>query len=395
MTTSETALPLAELLRRSHRDELLPLARALSVNPEGLGLSQLATALDLTLRRAGGHVLVNILRGGQGPPYGRTLRRVARLVKLKVAPDANDEVIEMALLSASLRAAWERLEPTTRSKAWGVLGMDGEPPTNGRRALDVAKGRLGRSTGYQIAAVLAGSMAARVVTLALLPLAPLGVLGAVWWFGRPRLDSLLPAIVEVARLRQIVRHRITIGIVGSPSSGKDAALKALFGVDTGNVHPIAGSTREVAIHRVQGATALYVVNTPGLGDVEAAVNEETKQVLDHIDLYLYLVNAQGGVQAREKADWDRVVASGRPALAVLNKVDTLRERDRPRLMADVRARLGIEDRQLLAVAFDPLPQLEPAPLGVDGVRAWLREALGELGKDITELQPGGAAPSLG
>jgi hypothetical protein len=101
------------------------------------------------------------------------------------------------------------------------------------------------------------------------------------------------------------------------------------------------------------------------------------------------------VQAREKADWDRVIASGRPALAVLNKVDTLRERDRPRLMADVRSRLGIEERQLVAVAFDPLPQLEPAPLGLDGVRAWLREALGELGKDITELQPGGAAPSQG
>ncbi len=382
---SNPPLPLSELLRRSHRDELLPLATALQVNPEGLGLGKLAAALDLTLRRAGGHIFMNILRRGEGPTYPRVLRSLAKRLSLKLSAEADDEGLEQAISAAVLRTAWDKLETQSRARAWSLLGMDGEAPTNGRRALDVARGRLGRSAGYQIGAVLAGATAARVASLVLLPMGPVGALGALWYFGRPRDGVLLPAVLEVARLRQIVRHRITIGIIGSPSSGKDSALYALFGIQTGDVNPIAGSTREVAIHRVPGATALYVINTPGLGDIDAAITEETRQVLDHIDLYLYLVNAQGGVQTREKSDWDRVVATGRPALAIINKIDTLRERDRPRYLEDARQKLGVPEASFAAVAFDPLPQLEPGPLGVSAVRTWLRDMLTELGKDISEL----------
>lgn len=381
---SGASLPLAELLRRSHRDELVPLALALGVAHAGLGLGALASTLEGALRRAGGHQVMNLLRRGQGPTYPKVLRHAAKRLELKVPPELDDEALEMSLASAVVRKAWDKLEPPARARAWGLLGMDGEPPTNGRRALDVAKSRLGRATGYQLAAVLAGSVA-RFAGLALLPLLPAGALGALWYFGRPRLNTLLPALLEVARLRQIVRHRITIGIVGPPSAGKDAALRALFGIDTGNVHPVAGSTREVVIHRVPGATALYVVNTPGLGDVTEALSEETRQVLNHIDLYLYIVNAQGGVAAREKADWDGVAAAGRPALAIVNKIDTLRERDRARFLEDARQKLGAAPEHFRGVAFDPLPQLEPRPLGIDEVHAWLRARLVELGKDPAEL----------
>ena len=182
-----------------------------------------------------------------------------------------------------------------------------------------------------------------------------------------------------------MRYRLTIGVIGSPSSGKDAALRSLFGVDTGNINPIAGSTREVTILRLPRSTALYLVNTPGLGDVLEAVSEEARQILDHIDLYIYVVNAQGGVQAREKADWEKVVATGRPCLAVVNKVDTLRERDRERYMDDARQKLGVAKENFLSAAFDPLPQLAPGPIGVRPIHDWLAANLTALGKDPTEL----------
>ena len=35
------------------------------------------------------------------------------------------------------------------------------------------------------------------------------------------------AVLEISALRQTVRHRVTIGVVGSPSSGKDAAIGAI------------------------------------------------------------------------------------------------------------------------------------------------------------------------
>jgi hypothetical protein len=130
---------------------------------------------------------------------------------------------------------------------------------------------------------------------------------------------------------------------------------------------------------------LFLVNTPGMGDVMESVTEEARQVLDHIDLYLYLVNAEGGVQARELADYQRCVATGKPVLALVNKVDVLRPRDKDKYLADARAKLGAPEDAFLPVAFDPLPELAPGPIGLPAVHAWLSARLVELGKDPSEL----------
>jgi GTPase Era involved in 16S rRNA processing len=196
--------------------------------------------------------------------------------------------------------------------------------------------------------------------------------------------------LEVTRLRQQLLHRVTVGVVGSPSCGKDAAIMALFGVDTGNIDPVAGATKSVEITRLPGATALYIVNTPGLGDVMESVTEEARQVLDHIDLYVYIVNAQGGVQARELADYSACRATRRPVLAVINKVDTLRDSDKERYLADAQQKLGAPPADFLSAAFDPLPQLADAPIGVKEVHRWLHEHLIEAGKapeDLTWCAP--------
>ena len=60
--------------------------------------------------------------------------------------------------------------------------------------------------------------------------------------------------------------------------------------------------------------------------------------------------------AEQRAVREAAVARGRPVLAVVNKIDTLRERDRERFLADARAKLSAPEDALLAAAFDPLPQ---------------------------------------
>ena len=100
---------------------------------------------------------------------------------------------------------------------------------------------------------------------------------------------------------------------------------------------------------------------------------------------MYVVNAQGGVQARELADYQRCLASGRPVLVVVNKIDTLREADRDRYLTDARSKLDCPEADFLAAAFDPLPQLADAPIGVDAVQRWLTDHLVALGKDPVEL----------
>lgn len=383
---SEPAATLPELLRRCHRAELLPLAESLSVNPYGLGLASLASACALSLRRRGGHVLINQLRrGGDGPAYDAILSRLS--VKLKLEPPAGVDVEarELALLRWWAERAWVRMDEQQRVRLQEALGMGALPaqPPEDVTTLTV-RGRLGELVPWNVgAAALFGP--ARLLLIPLVPLWPLLALGLLVWMGRPRDEKLLPGVLEVARLRQVVRHRVTVGVIGSPSCGKDAAIREIFGVDSGNIDPVAGSTKSVAITRLPGATALYVVNTPGMGDVVASVTEEARQVLDHIDVYLYVVNAQGGVQERELADWTRCRESGRPVAAIINKIDTLRPADRVRYLADAREKLSAPEADFFAAAFDPLPQLSEEPIGLAAVRGWIERELVELGKEASEL----------
>lgn len=334
-------LTAAEVLRRAHRRELLPLAAALRVRDRGQGRDQLASELERTLRATGSADLANLLwRRGQPPRWESVLSDLSR--SLRLPPGLSPREIEAAVAARrEAERADERLPPTALLVLWTL---------------------------------------SRPFALLVGPLAGL----ALWiWLGRPREDLLIPAVAELHALRQRVEGRLTIALMGSPSAGKDAAMKAIFDVDTGNVSPVAGSTRSVGIYERADEPGLCLVNTPGLGDVDAALTDETRGVLAQVDLTLYLINAQGGVRQRERDEFGRVRASGRPCLVVLNKLDTLRPDDRDRMLADVRAKLAIpadsERLGLLGAAFDPLPQLAGAPIGVGPVRAWVRATLERQG----------------
>lgn len=371
--------PLEALLRRCHRDELLPLCEVLRVRHVDLGLGDLARVLSATLRRVASNGLGNVgLRRGEGEPYADVLARVAGVER--VVP-GEEEAVEAGVVRAWIESVRPRMAAERRAE---IEAIERAPPGAVVAAYRLAglaaeTARVPRSVWMGVALWMTPiGCLGRVLAPLLLPL-------WMWWVLRPDPERSRVLVVLVARLRQVVAHRVTIGFVGSPSTGKDAAIRAVLGIDSGNISPIAGSTREVAITAIPGATALYVVNTPGLGDVVERVSEEARQVLGHVDVYVYLVNAEGGVQARELADWRRCVESGKPCLAVVNKVDVLRERDRERYLADARAKLGVAEEDFLPVAFDPLPELAAGPIGIAEVRGWLRRRLGELGKAPGEI----------
>jgi len=380
------------MLHRAHRAELLPLAQLLRVNPDGLGLGDLSRILAVQVRRIGSHGVGNLFRGGQGRPYELVLADAAR--ERGITPGELEDT-ELALARSWFASRWEAATPEERERVWRDLGLEDAPPDAATEAVGVARERLGRAFDYAVTGLrhvirpigwfAVGSLLFSPLGCLTRPILPLFLPFVAWRVLRPSPERVGAVMLEVARVRQRVLHRVTIGVVGSPSTGKDAGIKALFGIDTGNISPIAGSTKEVAIQRLPGATALFIVNTPGMGDVMEHVTEEARQVLDHIDLYLYIVNAEGGVQARELADYQRCVTTGKPVLAVVNKVDVLRPRDRDRYLADARAKLGAEEDAFLPVAFDPLPQLAPGPIGLEAVHRWIAGQLVALGKDPSEL----------
>lgn len=370
-----TELSLGEVLRRSHRSELLPLAEALRVRVGRKGRDLLAQDVEDALRALGSATPVRVMVLGRAPPpWKEVVEALAGRAEVPLGATVSDT--ERALL-----LAWkgDGATPEQRASIDRVLSLPDAPPTPSDTAVQLGP----RSRLPALRPGLLFGLLVRIIPI----FAPIFIALVLRRLARASRDALLRgAILELQRLRLLVQRRLVLALVGSPSSGKDAAIGALFGLDTGNVNPVAGSTKRVAIYAAPGDPHIQIVNTPGLGDVLAELTVETREVLDQADLFLFLVNSQGGVRQRERDEFSRVRQRRRPTLVLVNKIDTLLEEDRARFLADVATKLRVEPALVLGVAVDPLPQLAPGPIGLEPVHAWLADRLEDLGRDREALR---------
>lgn len=122
-------------------------------------------------------------------------------------------------------------------------------------------------------------------------------------------------------------------LVGRPNVGKSTLLNALCGEKLSIVTPRPQTTR----HRVLGVVnrpgaQIAFVDTPGLhrGQRRAlnrAMNRTAAAALADADLVVFVVEALRWTDEDEAA-LERIRRSGRPVVAVVNKVDRARPRDR-------------------------------------------------------------------
>ena len=160
--------------------------------------------------------------------------------------------------------------------------------------------------------------------------------------------------------------RLAIAFLGTASCGKTSAIKALFDVDLGGIHPIPGSTTEVKVFDF--AENVFVVDAPGFGDIKQEVSKKAKDICDDIDVFIYILNAEGGYKQQEKEDYQRLVALKREVLVVVNKIDLLRPHQKEEFLENQRKKMGAPLSNFIPAAFDPLPQISESPINVDRVR---------------------------
>jgi len=185
-----------------------------------------------------------------------------------------------------------------------------------------------------------------------------------------------------AALRDALSKHLTVAFLGSASSGKDSAIRTLFGIDFGEISPIPGSTVRLRVAPLDPEGQVLLVNAPGFGDVRPDVDELSRRALDTLDIVVYVVNAEGGATIDEKKDLDLVRSKGRPVLVAINKIDLIRPHQRETFVAATLAQLGVDRKDAIVCAFDPLPQLSEEPIGVEGVIAWIHEQLCASGKEL-------------
>jgi GTPase len=185
-----------------------------------------------------------------------------------------------------------------------------------------------------------------------------------------------------AEISRALSQRLVIAFLGSASSGKDAGIRALFGIDFGQVDPIPGSTDRLRVSPMDSDGQVLVVNAPGFGDVRAEVDATARDVIASLDLCIYVLNCDGGATIDERRDLDAIRALGRPVLVCLNKIDLIRPHQRAAFVEGTLAQLGVPRDMAVVTAFDPMPVLSPTPIGVDRVIAWIHKTLDEQGKAL-------------
>ena len=168
-----------------------------------------------------------------------------------------------------------------------------------------------------------------------------------------------------------------VALIGRPNVGKSTLLNALLGQKLSIVTPRPQTTR----HRVIGLLnppggQIAFVDTPGLhrGPKRAlnrAMNRTAAAALADSDLALFVVEALKWT-GEDQLALERLKSSGRPAIAVVNKVDRVHPRERllPYL-AELAARHAFADivpvsaqkssnlEALLRVTLAALPEGEP------------------------------------
>lgn len=171
---------------------------------------------------------------------------------------------------------------------------------------------------------------------------------------RQDLDRLLAQ----ARQGAILREGLHVVLAGQPNVGKSSLLNALAGFEAAIVTPVAGTTRDKVVERIDiDGVPLHIVDTAGLRDTDDLVEqlgiERTWSEIARADVILHLHDAtqpasplDAGIAAR--------LPPGVPVLEVVNKTDLA-------ALSAQDTRLGISAR-----SGDGLPALRAELLRIAG-----------------------------
>lgn len=396
------------------RDDIDPLLKYLDLDKSELECSKTSTENDariiaLYLRKMGSNDFATLFRGGDGVSYSEVVYDVGRKLKVEGITEGSASANEKKIVEKLFADALDKMTEEERRQLMASIGISSKDIPVGSSGLIITQILLKEFGGFAVykSTLIVANLISRALlgsglsfaTNAAITRAIGAALGPIGWIvsgawlavdlAGPAYRKTVPAVIHVAMLRQIVQSRVVVGVVGEGSVGKDALLKSVFSVDTDNVNPVSGSTSETEIYNWDPAgkgnptDMTRIVNFPGFNDIKPEVNEQTKDHLNHADVFLMVVDITRGITDVEVQSLKRFANLGRPILVCLNKIDLPRPSDKDNLVAAARARLQGENIDMIETAFDPDPRLHNGnPIGVLEVGQWVIDQLKRSGKDL-------------
>jgi len=179
---------------------------------------------------------------------------------------------------------------------------------------------------------------------------------------------------------RVFADRLVISFFGAVSAGKSSGIKATFGVNPGNIHPIPGTTKRVRVWALP--EGLSVADTPGMQDPDEQRVRLAKSFIDNTDIFVHVINSNPGITQKVKADMAVLRATCRPVLVVLNKIDTISEGVRAGFVLHQQKIADVAPEMFFSVAFDPLPQVSGTPMSVEPLRERIRQVVERQGAQL-------------
>lgn len=195
----------------------------------------------------------------------------------------------------------------------------------------------------------------------------------------PAFRKTVPAVIHVAMLRQMLRNKVTIGIVGDGSSGKDSLCHAVFGLKTVSKSAIAGSTNKIESYPLGTSGAVELLNFPGFNDTNQSVNKDVNERLNHCDTFILVIDINRGVSNIDVSTLQKLQQYKKPILVCLNKCDLPRPTDFNELYQKAHERLN-NVPNIIPTVFDPDPRLAETARGTKAVANWILKQIEAQGK---------------
>jgi uncharacterized protein YaaW (UPF0174 family) len=403
-------LSLTDVIYRSaqySREDVLPLLKYLDMNtstlsvPDGKLLAASTIVADY-LRKMGSNDFATVFRGGEGVEYDEVVLDVGRKLKAKVQSNFSVQKNEEQILFKMFEGALEKMSDKEKRELFKSMGLKEKEFPTGSAAAIVAQ-LVANYSGFAVyrTSLVVANMVSRALlgqglafaTNATLTrsvgvmLGPIGWIASGLWLAidlaGPAFRKTVPAVVHVAMLRQMIRKRITIGVVGDGSSGKDSMISAVFGLDS-DIDPVAGSTKEAMIYPIGEHGNAQIVNYPGFNDYREDVNQHIDEYLRHTDVFVMVVDSSRGISATEIRILENIKRFSNNILICLNKVDLARsEKDRAKILRAAEERL--EGYPIIETAFDPDHRLGGEYIGCEEVYDWIAACMRREGKDADAL----------
>ena len=164
-----------------------------------------------------------------------------------------------------------------------------------------------------------------------------------------------------------------IAIVGRPNVGKSTLLNRLVGAKIASTAPKPQTTRHnITGILTEGDTQMVFVDTPGIHRggrrlLNRVINEAALAALQQVDLAVFVIDRTRWTE-EDALVLERIRASGRPAIAAVNKVDAVDKKALLPALAALQRRHSFE-------AYVPVSAVKGTNL--DALKAEIRQRLPE------------------